>query len=545
MMIKAELNHSLPIKNGNVYPNGTASIKDTSSNHQSHPVSSNMSNNGVVRRIELAPLIKEFREFLGEKVWCEYYSTLSRFILGKLSTTEFRFFIQRNFTKYELEKLKSSKQIQENANYEQKFIKYHNKFLIAQLANAFKDAPDPSSVSNEGFGFLNTLSDGTHRKNLKLINSSTNSNDEREILKRTVMGLTIKERKRIKHISKNTDPRICFAIDKFSLGMVAQDRYELLPKVPAILQHEASTGQSSMKLNSASDTTLSKNSKNDKNINLLPKDKKEEIPVTPTTPGSSLNNIATYSNEILEGIQAQLASELYELPANSHLHTRITGIMRESGLLGTLDNNTVKMIQMGLESYLKNIIEAAIDTVACHCINKNNYEEFEVAPDIETLNSYEEEDNIYDAKPEDNKNIVLSAEDIYETFKITPHLIEPNGILDKISLVHLRDDDVYKFDLENENEIADLLPVNDVKDMSFCEGNKKRKLDDGCVSIFKKFTGTGVYRALAKSEAKQVSGLQKVKKTESQKNIDSNSVSMSNATGSKEELLWLIQDLLA
>lgn len=491
-------------------------------------------NNVSIRRIELDSLVKEFREYLGEKNWCFYYSNLCKFLLGKLSFQEFK---QGTLDKYVgMKELKY------------KFTRYHNKFLIANLANAFRDSPNQSSVSAEGYGYLNTLTTKNKLKNLKSMNS--NDIDEHEKLKKTIMSLSGKERRRLRDISKNVSPQINQMHKRYKMGEVNAEKYELIPKIPAGINSgnsavngdakgkSAINGQKAAgeddkgKGNKLPDVTNKKlkgknlnqlsikvkDAKDAKNLNLM---KTPSSSNTPTSANPNGGNVTTWTQEVMGGIQTLLSSESYELPDSNVLKSRMVGIMREHGLMGNLNDQAINIMILGLENYLKNVLETVIDSVRYRKFKhgNENLDEF--------MASLEDSEQGRKDEIDRKRRIVLTTEDMYDSFKLVPHVIEPNGMIDRISSVLLKDQDYYKFDTVNKTGIIDLLKINqlELEDPQYL---KKRKLNNDDVNVINHF------QTYAREPIEQVVA----------ENDKTKEPAATTNEGTNEELLWLIHDLL-
>ncbi|GMM34785.1 Hfi1 protein [Saccharomycopsis crataegensis] len=606
----------------------------------------------VIRRIELEDLVKEFREFLGEKRWSGYYSMLCKFLLGKMSKDEYHSYIKNHFLAVRSEeKEKEFKEGKPLGTFKSRFVRYHNKFLLASLANSFRDAPNANNITADGFGYLNTLS-GKSQKKQKVSSDVT----EHEKLKKNIMSLTIKERRRIKNIPKNDDPKIALQRKKQTLGQVSSERFELLPRIPAGSNTNNTKNKNAQAINGSTGTNNQNkdlpdvsNKKlkgknvnqlqvkvdgnkdgasngNDKNLNLIQRgsgnaqstppsavssttSSSNQQPATANTPAM---NVGLWTQEVMTGLSTMLSSESYELPDVNFLKNRMVGIMRENGLVGSVNDQTLNIMIVGLENYLKNIIEAAVDTVR---YRKFRYDEDNAGPTIDdddrmmdgneptnaVASRSDKEMNLdvasspgsstsssrnasnssltsnmtsttntsapmspgkIDYEQHRKRKITLTTEDIYDTFKLTPHIIEPYGILDRISSVLLRDDDIIKYDEVNRSGIVDLLRIN--KEKSTDEGYlKHKKLSSELVDVIDHFSGTGAdifnnqqegEKEIAADESKEPAAPSEKKDSEGEKdeNVSTNksdgaaaAVKADNNEGSKEELLWLIHDLLA
>lgn len=395
-------------------------------------------------RVPLEPLVKMFREFLGDSKWNRYYSYLLRFLLGKLTREEFQTFIEKHF-------------LQEPTKAQ--FVKYHNRFLLASLANAFRDAPNPNTVSADGFGFLPTLLG----KSLRRLKPSDVSSHVR--LKKDVMSLTIKERRRIKNISPNTDPKIIHFRKKFLLGTVAQERLALLPRIPAAVSKpvvDNKPGPAPKELPEAKKNKTKninllqiKVDKDDKNLNMMQRE-------SPAPASATTQNIGAWTQEVMAGLLMPSLIETHELPDLDALRARMLGIMREHGLLGALPEQSVNVMFIGLENYLKNVLEAAIDTVRYRRVRYD-----EGAPELTH-----------------KRKLVLTSEDLHDTFRLAPHLLQVDGTMERVGML-LMDEDMRRVQALDKSGVLDLLPPAQdelVKD-------KKRKQELECVRLVEQYLG--------------------------------------------------------
>ncbi|KAI5970360.1 hypothetical protein CANMA_000523 [Candida margitis] len=313
------------------------------------------------KRIELERLIREFQSKLGPN-WEKYHETLSLFLIGKLSRPE----LVSSITPL----LKP-----------QNLFRYHNKLLMLNFANSLKDGP--LDFPNELASFWN--------KKFSKVNKNVRST-QYEKFKQNIMGLPIRERRRIKNITRDSGKR-----NKLTAG-ITLTRHTLLPKIPMIQDKEQQQLQ--------------------------------------------VNNLVQWQQDVLNGINAPIATESYEIPDADTLSKQILMTMREHGLTGGLNSGVIEVLLLGLKSHLKNIVESAIDVAK---YRKNKY----------TNNDYVPLDNDADginigssSKPAPafpdtthNKDMVLSVEDLYDTFEMFPHIIEPCGPKLRLGNVMLENDD--------------------------------------------------------------------------------------------------------
>lgn len=327
------------------------------------------------KRLELETLIREFQAKLGNN-WDKYHEALSLFLVGRLSRVEM---------------VRAINPILKNG-----LVKYHNKLLLLNFANSLKDGP--LDLQNEFATFWNKKS--SKSKNVK--------SSQYEKFKQNIMGLPIRERRRIKNITKDSGKK-----GKLSAS-ITLTRHSLLPKIPMIQDKEQQQLQ--------------------------------------------VNNLVQWQQDVVNGINSSLSTENYELPDADNLSRHMLMTMREYGLTGGLHDQVLEVVLLGLEAHLKNIIESAID-VAKYRVNKYAKSDF-LASTLSNEGKGKSEDGEGDEsklrkrKLEDddmnseNKKVTLSIEDMYDTFEMFPHLIEPCGPRLRLSNVMLQNDDMVSHGLD-------------------------------------------------------------------------------------------------
>lgn len=298
------------------------------------------------KRIEVENLAKELQRKLG-KDWDKYQSTISHFLMGKLSRSELT-------------------QVLGDLLTDSKMVRMHNQLLLANLANSLRDGPAQLSA-NSGFG-----GNGLNKRKK---DGRVKTSSQYEKLKKDIMGLPIRERRRIKTITRDSGKR------SMANSALTLTRQSLLPKIPYI-------------------------SDKDKNVT---------------------GNTVEWTQDISHGIQTLLSSETYSLPDNDNLKSRMLGIAREHGLTGTIDKNAVDITYIGLENYLKGILEQAVDTV--------RYRKMKYASD-DILDTSKSREN----HKKRQRKLILTNEDMVDTFNLYPYLIEPSGPLYRLHGVQLNDD---------------------------------------------------------------------------------------------------------
>ncbi|SMN21563.1 similar to Saccharomyces cerevisiae YPL254W HFI1 Adaptor protein required for structural integrity of the SAGA complex [Maudiozyma saulgeensis] len=287
--------------------------------------------NGKNQRLDLGSMIEEFIELLGKDNWIKYSQLISRFILGKLSRKELsREFdslfgpppsIQRNQStnlSFSLAKPLDDSQSDINNTNENtqltnsllrpKLIRLHNQLLLGIFTNTLRDSPLGASDKSWGFG------SSMGNKGLKRVNKH---NSQIETYKKIVMSLPLSDRARLKTITKEAGKR------GFIYCSVLQDRLTNIPKIPIV------TNQETLKRVKA-------------------------------------NNLKTpleWSQDIMNGFNAPLATDNYSLPDTDSLYLKMTGIAREHGLVGSVDTRCVDMMSLALDHYLKKVVELGIDSL--------------------------------------------------------------------------------------------------------------------------------------------------------------------------------------
>lgn len=309
-----------------------------------------------IDHMELENHIRDFQNKLGND-WDKYQEALSLFLIGKLSRNE----MVDTITPL----LKDG------------LVKYHNKLLLMNFANSLKEGPLDSQT--EFASFWNKKASKT--KNVK--------SSQYEKFKMNIMGLPIRERRRIKNISRESGKK-----GKLSAS-ITLTRHALLPKIPMI------------------------------------QDKAQQQ--------SHVNNLVQWQQDVVNGINTPIATENYEIPDYDNLSRRMIMTMREHGLTGGLNPQVMEVLLLGLEVHLKNIIESAID-VARYRENKyasNDY--LSPSSDLGTRIENREDEISQERK---RQKVTLGAEDLYDTLEMFPHLIEPGGPKLRLANVMLQNDDM-------------------------------------------------------------------------------------------------------
>ncbi|CAH6720203.1 transcriptional coactivator Hfi1p/ADA1 [[Candida] jaroonii] len=359
------------------------------------------------KRIELENIIRELQNKLGSD-WDKYHESLSLFLIGKLSRQEL---------------VNNVVPILKNG-----LIKYHNKLLLLNFANSFRDIP--IDFQNDFATFWN-----------KKAKTKTVKSSQYEKFKQNIMGLPIKERRRIRGITRDSGKK-----NKINAG-ITLTRHALLPKIPSIQDKEQQQLQ--------------------------------------------VNNIVSWQQDVVNGINAPISTETFELPDTDDLSKRVIMMMRESGLTGNINPQVLDILMLGLETYLKNIIESSVDvarfretkyssndflSTAIQTVKETfeDKEEKKQSPKKPTKlkkgkrggkrgrgrggaktrsrkNDSDDDDNDNESDEKDKKDeeendpkrrkVTLNIDDMYNTFEMFPYLADPGGPKYRLNSVMLKNDD--------------------------------------------------------------------------------------------------------
>lgn len=338
----------------------------------SSPVTPSPQTQRASKKIQLELLIREFQTKLGPK-WDTYHEALTLFLIGKLSRAEL---------------VETVSPLLKNG-----LSKLHNKFLLLNFANSLQDSPAE---------FCSDIAAFWNKKNAKTKNVKST---QYEKFKQNIMGLPLKERRRIRSITRDSGKR-----NKIN-AYLTLTRQALLPKIPFILDREEQLLQ--------------------------------------------VNNLVQWQQDVVTGINTPLSLSSYELPDLEGLSRQVLMTMRENGLTGGLNSRVLDVITLGLEIHLKNILESAIDTVR---YREKKYGTSSVLLTFETLKEDLNLNNLLTLngvsalkkrkvsdKKDKNASIVISSEDLYNTFEMFPHLIEPCGPKFRLSNTMLQNDDMIDY----------------------------------------------------------------------------------------------------
>ncbi|VEU23508.1 DEKNAAC104536 [Brettanomyces naardenensis] len=300
-----------------------------------------------VKRVDIDDLVAVFQKRMG-KNWDEYQIAVSLFLVGKLSRSEL------------LEKLDT---VLDNTT-----VRFHNQLLLANLANCVRAEPS-DGMSTSGFGNQSQL----NRKR------KAGRSSQYDILKKDILSLPIRERKRLKNITRESGKK------GMTNSTMVLTRQAILPKVPI-------------------------------------QTPKVDTPQTKESVNATVAQASKWAQDVSNGFKAPLCSESYELPEKEALMTRMLGIAREHGLSGSVNPQAAQLLTVGLEYHLKALVEMALARVR---------ERQQAQADFENPTKLTRK----------NKRITLTIEDMHDTLTLVPHLVDDCGSLYYMSDVLLKNDD--------------------------------------------------------------------------------------------------------
>lgn len=431
----------------------------------------------VNKRLQLESLIREFQPKLGNN-WDKYHESLTLFLTGKLSRQELVAIVSP---------------LLQNG-----LVKYHNKLLLLNFANSLQDSP---------VEFSSELALFWSKKNAK---SKNVKSTQYEKLKQNILGLPLKERRRIRSITRESRKR-----NKLSAS-ITLTRQALLPKIPMIQDKEQQQLQ--------------------------------------------VNNLVQWQQDVVNGINTPLATTSYELPDMDNLTRRMLMAMRENGLTGGVSSQVLEVISLGLEAHMKNIIETAIDSVR---YRKSKYasnvflaadmngEDSLLKSNGSLKNTGDNSDGIFGGSnlrkrkhdEVDNvtkRDVVLNATDFYNTLEMFPYLVEPGGPRLRLTNVMLQNDDMV-----SENNWNYKLPPKPASlqydQLQLSNGAIKEQIGDAAIDDKNNDALT------TKLDNGSANGLER--KDSSQKDTENKTREQkpkeTSRVGTVDELKWVLHDLIS
>ncbi|BFZ57943.1 hypothetical protein PYCC9005_004999 [Savitreella phatthalungensis] len=229
----------------------------------------------VVRADVDAPL-NRMHELLQER-WPQYQQIVTDFLLGRLNRDEF--------------------EVQLRPMRVRGFIRLHNEVIMALLSNAYRDCPPPAVAVSVGWS-----------KKRRVTLDAGDPAARR--LKQEVMGLTNRERARVKAVGTSTGSGGAGAgatgqPNRPRPNSMIETRFAKLPRVP----------MSAQKINSSQ-----------------------------------------HHNDIIKGFHVPLLTETLQLPEQESLKDRVIATALENGLLGGVAPTVPALLLAGLEIHLRNVL---------------------------------------------------------------------------------------------------------------------------------------------------------------------------------------------
>ncbi|CCE64411.1 hypothetical protein TPHA_0H02070 [Tetrapisispora phaffii CBS 4417] len=402
-----ESSQTMTMKNGETRPysvsdpnNRSVAVINTPlkiNNDASPMVSTAKVNMQLNKRVDLESLIEQYTNILGRESWARYAQIITLFMLGKLSRKELSNEIDLLFVPPNVPNTTPAL----HKNVRKTLIRLHNQIMLSVLSNALRDSP--LGVNAEGsWGFGKSGS----QMSKKRVNKH---NSQIETYKKIVMSLPPIDRQRLRAITKESGKR------GFVLCSVLQARLDTIPKIPIV------TNQESVKF------------------------VKENNFKTPTE----------WSQDVMNGFSAPLAIDTHSLPDTDSLYLRMLGISREHGLVGAVDANSVDILSLALDQYLKNVIESVIDTVK---YSKKNTTEFY---DLDETSRYQPIAPLGPSEQLEDQNegqtISLTNEDMYTAFNVYPYLVQSESTKLTVSSLDLLNDDELVITKSSIDDLVDFL----------------------------------------------------------------------------------------
>lgn len=227
-------------------------------------------------RVDVDGPLMRMHELLQDR-WSRYQQVVTDFLLGRLNRDEFE------------TQLKGMREIKG-------FIRLHNEIIMALLSNAYRDQAPSAGAQSVGWS-----------KKRRVVLDAGDPAAKR--LKAEVMGLSKRERARIKKAAKQDAQASAQQQARPRPNSMIETRFAKLPRVPV----------SAHKINSAQ-----------------------------------------YHNDIVKGFHVPLATETFLLPEAASLKDRIVAGALENGLLGGVGQQVSDLLISGLEMHLKNILTHVI-----------------------------------------------------------------------------------------------------------------------------------------------------------------------------------------
>jgi transcriptional coactivator HFI1/ADA1 len=536
MLARPSLNNTI----ATVAPNGSSVSNNNTSSHTETSINKSISRNNKItlksnnlkmmhphskKRVEISKFVKKFQQKLGDE-WDAYQIAVSLFIVGKLSRNEL---------------IEQIAPVLENK--ETKHM--HNQLLMSMLANCFKREP-LDGISSSIFG------------NSSKKRQSTNKSSQYENLKKDILSLSIRERVRIKAITKESGKK------GIMQNVMVMSRQALIPKVPIVTNHLKNNNIENLKTN---DVNAGPNSGTNTNLNGSPKSvtNTSNSDIGSNDNASTGNNISSNNLEmtlisvkdILDMINEPLCTESFEFPERKRLRNFMLGLIREHGLLGSVSMKSVDVLYLGLIYHMKSIITNLIDNVRINTeIDSSKFDKNEMAAD--TYSTAESSSCIGKKR----KRITITVEDLLDSFSLTPHMIQPYGTIDYLLDTKLKNDDdydiIYREFLTSNHQHTTYCTTNmkntgvKITNTSNVNNTKTNDIWDEIERVITETNYNGQENYVFPNKITDISHLLKSHKTIEQEKISNpndpvpkiNLALKNKEIGTPDELAWVLNDLL-
>lgn len=512
------------VSNAAVSPISSNAVAPITKNSKSDKTSFNgykMMHPRSMKRVGISNFVSKFQKKLGDG-WDSYQIAVSLFIVGKLSRDELMEQIQPVLENKETKHM-------------------HNQLLLSMLANCYKTEP-LDGISSSIFG--------SSSKKRQIGNKSS----QYEKLKKDILSLSIRERVRIKGITKESGKK----------GMIQNvmvlSRQALIPKIPIVTNYQHNNNNS---INSSTNLNGSPKSGNKMN--------KADIGFSDSNNNRSGNNLEMTLisvKDILDMIDEPLATETYELPERKRIRDIMLGLIREHGLLGGVSMKAVDVLYLGLIFHLKSIISNIIDNVrATPDAQTNKDDNF----DIDTNNTHPIDKSSLGSGSgigKKRKRITITAEDLLDSFNLAPHMIQSYGTIDYLTDTKLKNDDDYdliyrelveeelnKTKTKNKNKNKKQATQN--SNITSLNGNNSDVINtsnlwDGAETVISDTEYNGLEKYIIPEKVSDISYILKSHRTIEEERVENinnppkmNLAFKNKDLGTPDELAWVINDLLA
>ncbi|GMM55922.1 Hfi1 protein [Maudiozyma humilis] len=439
---------------------------------------------GKNQRLDLGSMIEEFMELLGKDNWTKYSQLISRFILGKLSRKELS----------------------------REFDTLFGPPLVSQSQDALSTIFPPIKQDDETASSTTQTETSPHVNrmlrprlirlhNQLLLGIFTNS------MRDSPLGASGKSwgfgsnmaNKGLKRVNKHNSQIETYK--KIVMSLPLSDRNRLKG-----IRRDA--GKQGFIYCSVQQDRLTN----------VPK-----IPIV-TNPDTlkrvKANNLKTpieWAQDILNGYNAPLATDNFSLPDTDSLYLKMTSIAREHGLVGNVDARCVDLTSIALDHYLKKIVEFGIDCMRYRTKKYSDY--FDI-----------NDDGIYTSMAETKRR-------------------EDTMMLSN-TLKGIRDDDD-KMDVDSVDETKDEAKAADAEEVMLPKLSLTNEDIFNAMSIFPNLmkSSTSVQYNLYDNGLKNDNELVEFKSTIDDLPLFSEEKPMFTPVddkniGSREELSWLIKDIL-